>query len=397
MNACNLAYHSMKDDMVDIIVNIHHKWCQPNYSKDLAKRVEQAGIFSKVCYRKDDPMTVHQYLRDWTQGRTPRTSFWEAVKSNVADTISNGLSQKDEFHRLATNIVGFENLDIDTYDRFLAQRNDNFVNAFYHHTKEKYSAKWYVLDEGTGAYTRMNIAGEGTMADGYYLYEPALFYKPEIQTKYEFLRIPPLNPADKAFIQKMNEIFAYQPSNTIDFHDAVILFTSPSDPLPKYLEHPNIAKKIIFHNAYKKHKKKAEEFETREKIFRRLISHFHDRTVWVKFHPSVNYDVIHQYDAYSNVKVIPAMHCPWELFACNHVVEGAIFISEGSSAGYLFDYVTGRTHENYSIQLMLLPQFLSIFKQELMPIANNWEREDSTHRKLPKSEEEFWKLIDALG
>lgn len=363
MNAINIKYHMMPQDDVDIIIEIHHKWCKPGYNKSLAHNVAAENLFHHVCYRLDDEMGIHEYFRAVTQKWEQRCNFFTALKDSIKKAYSKAVHQ-DGNVSFGDIIHGFHELDLSSYDQILAQRNDDFVNWLYSYTKSNnYPCSWYIMDEGIGAYCVDDVAGENTPVVGAYLYEPDLAVA---YTKNEkLIQVPKLNADEKDFIAILNRAFQYDPKNEHPIDNMIVIFDYPSDPMPNYLRNANAITRLFLRNAYKKHLPHQRRYEHKMSVYRKIFEMFQDREIWIKFHPSTNESLLHDYDSYKNVHVMNIGHVPWELYVCNHKVTHSALVSVCSSAVYLLDYTIKTDGTNKKILLSHMDEFREDFVDDL--------------------------------
>lgn len=385
LTALNMKYNMYADEIADIIVDNYH-----GEEAALAERIRKTGLFRNVCYVKSqyEQKTLHAYVRGLSDGKKT-IPFLESVYNSLrfVESRINGivLSEKGYMSVLVKN---FDTLTLDEYDAFLGYGSKPItckVNAYMQ--KHNKGCKIIQLDEGIGSYYVANV-GKCSKIDACALYEPDVRTIPV-----RAINVPRISKKNKEFIKIVNYIFEYDEEKTVNYKNSIIFFDQGvSNPLPKYLRNASKLKKIIFHNAYVRHKREEEEFNNRTKTTMELLEMLDGREVWVKPHPRSASEALKIFLNLGGVKMMSQPKMPWEVIALNSVVEGNYFLSCVSSSVCLYPSVIDEYNTNKSILLHYIykEEFMSSFDDYLDNLQTRFPKVII----LPKDKEEYCRLLE---
>lgn len=331
LTALNMKYHMYTKDAADIIVDNYH-----GEEAALAERIKKTNLFRKVCYVNSqyEKKTLHAYLRGISDGKKS-VSLLEALansfkfaESRIKEIISL------EKGSLSVLVHGFDTLHIEEYDEFFAYGSRPItrnLSAYIRRINKK--CKIIQMDEGVSSYCVKNVGGCSSI-------DACALYNPEVRTiRTPAIRIPKLLRDDKKFLKIINFIFEYNEDKRKEVYKKGVIFFDQgvTNPLPKYLQNASALKKIIFHNAYCKHKREEDDFNKRTQTTLRLLKItldvLGDRQIWIKPHPRSASEALKIFSVLGNrVSIIQHQNVPWEIIALNSIVEGNIFLTCDSSS-----------------------------------------------------------------
>ena len=333
LTALNMKYHLFPDDIVDIIVGNYH-----GEEAALADRIKQLNWFRYVSYVKFgvENKTLHAYFRGISDGN--KTLPLSEALSNTSAFFRSRIGEKIAGPELYLNILidDFKKLDFTEYDAVYSYgKKPVLMRLFkYLHTINS-RCKIIQMDEGIGSYYEINIGGD-EVADACALYEPNAKV-----VSCEAKKIPSISSNDKQFIKSINSVFGFDERCTEDYSNAIVyLDQGIYNVTPKYLRNATTLKKMIFYNAYKRHKREEEDFFTHKRLTEELLDIFSDKAIWIKPHPRSSNDMLADYSSLgTKVKIIPQYQVPWEVIALNSAMDNTLLLTENSSSLFVFPAV----------------------------------------------------------
>ena len=345
LTALNMKYHMYPDDIADIIVDNYH-----GEEAALAERLVKTKLFRKVCYVNShyEQKTLHAYLLGISDGKKT-VSFGEALSNTLKFTesrIKNFLFAEKGY--LSVLVNGFDALDIEEYDEFFAYGGKNVTKKISVYLRKKNNnCKVNQIDEGVASYCYNNV-GEVSSLDACFLYEP----KARIPAG-KTLAIPKLSRSDREFIELVNYVFELDETQ-IDIGDNDVIFFDQGveGGMPKYLRNITPIKKILFHNAYKRHLKEDQMYRERRQMTKNMLSVFKGKKIWIKPHPRSSEDAISSYDMFgNNIKVMSQYQVPWEVIALNIELKNVLLVTVTSSSVFLYSSVFDEIYNSKAIVL----------------------------------------------
>lgn len=325
LTALNAKCHLLSDCEADIIVGNYH-----GEEEGLAERICKTNLFRVVCSvnSRVEEKTLHAYLRGISDGEKA-LPIREALKNTfqyTAGIIGEKIWGPKEY--LKFNLMKYNDLEWQSYDALYAYGRRPITKRIVMYLKELNSdCKIIQIDEGGDSYCHDDVGGFAS--DGCLLYEPKALVidKPVI-------RLPKLSRTDRSFIELVNYVFDVKKEQIEDYCGDVVYFDQGVESsMPAYLKNATIIKKLIFHNAYKRHKKEDCDYRVRKKNTEDLLKLFNGRKVWVKLHPRASSDGKKNYEGmHVNIKLMTQSHVPWEVIALNTNVSDTLLVALTSSS-----------------------------------------------------------------
>ncbi|WP_295916107.1 polysialyltransferase family glycosyltransferase [Anaerovibrio lipolyticus] len=346
LSALNIKYHLLENDDVDIIIRNNHK------NDDIINRIVKTNLFSHVWFFRHEKEGLHQYIRNITYHRDGVGLF--KAFSNSVYMLKNRILEYiyGEEYLLFSNIEGDGAISEFKYDEVFFQSLDPLIRLLLKQVKKHNAAcKWNLLDEGTMSY--FGVEAENYIFDNVYLYEPALSVSYDDNDN--FIRIPRIDRKDEKFINLINMVFDWHDIYGKELDKAVIFLDQGYQAMPAYLKNPNLLKKIIFANPYKKHRRLAYLYDAEIYWFKKVISWVGIKK-YIKFHPRTWYSMKQEFND-NDIEILPNNAIPWEVICINMYVKNSIFITVNSSSACMYEAVIGRPEDNnYYILLDQLVQ-----------------------------------------
>lgn len=395
LTALNMKYHMYTEDVADIIVDNYH-----GEEAALAERIRKTNLFRRVCYVNSqyEKKTLHAYLRGISDGQKS-VSLLEALANSfkfAESRIKKIISL--EKGSLSVLVHGFDTLHIEEYDEFFAYGSRPItrnLSAYIRNVNKK--CKIVQIDEGIGSYWVKNVGGCSSI-------DACALYNPEVRTiRTPAIKIPKLSRKDESFLKIINFVFEYSEDKRQEvYKNGVIFFDQGvTNPLPKYLQNASALKKIIFHNAYCKHRREENDFNKRTQTTLRLLKTtldvLGDRQIWIKPHPRSASEALKIFSVFGNrVSIMQHQNVPWEVIALNSVVENNVFLTCNSSSVYMYPSVIDDiTNVNKSILLYLVYGFHA--GQAFNNYMTNLKRVFFDVFLLPEDENEYKKIIERVS
>lgn len=330
LTAMNIKCHMYPDDKADIVVDNYH-----GAEESLAGRINELGWFRNVCYVSSEVenKTLHAFFRGITDGED--TLSFKRAAFNTGKFLRSRIGEKIAGEKIYLDVLlkGISKLEFADYDAFFAYGDKPISKRLAKYIRSiNNNCKMIQMDEGVGAYYDLNIGGESKV-DSCILYEPKANIFPQKCEK-----IPAISSEDREFIQKINYVFDFNEKMVADYSNSVIYFDQGVyDDMPKYLQGAMPLKKIIFHNAYKRHKREEENFFTHKRLTKDILDIFTEKDIWIKPHPRSSQDTLNTYPTLgTNIRIIPQYQVPWEVIALNSKINNTLLLTKDSSSVFLF-------------------------------------------------------------
>ncbi len=323
--AINAKYHLYPDVDVDIVVGNYH-----GEEEKIAERIRATKLFRTVCAVNSDveEKTIHAYLRGISDGY--RQVSLKVALRNTLEYVTCRIGEKIGGPKvyLKTNIKRYNDLRWGEYDAVYAYGRRPITKRVVMWLKiVNPDCKIVQIDEGADSYYQDNVGG--FQSDECMLYEPKaiVFNKPVI-------KLPRVSREERDFIELLNFVFDVKQSEMETYENDIIFFDQGVESsMPAYLRNATRLKKIIFHNAYKRHMKEHHDYQVRSKITQEVLGLFKKRKIWIKPHPRSSSDTIKAYKKLGdNVNIMPQYHIPWEVIVLNTKLNNTLLMALASSA-----------------------------------------------------------------
>lgn len=383
INAVNARINFYKNDTVHILIASE----RPELNK-IWKKISDIELFDKVQHVYIQPDGLHEYIKKLKSNKNnlnTNITFVEACRA----TIFNGITKfksifNNEEYILKTSVSNYEYGDYKTYDIIFAHCNHRVINIIYKLIKENnVNCELAILDEGLGSYVRSNLGGKNTPADSAYLNEPSLcMYNIE-----NVKALPKIDKNNDIFLNYINYIFSWSGEEII-FKNKIIFFQQEFDPMPEYLENPNIIVKYILYNSYRKHINDARLFYEQQDVVNELARYLSFSDIFIKYHPAEKN--INRFVWEKNIKILDRHNLPWEIRVLNEKMEDNLFITIHSTAVLMHENIDAG-HNKY----IFLYKMINVSMDKLGEAAiNKFKKIHAGKVYIPEDKDEFYNIVD---
>lgn len=330
-NAINIKMNELKEKKADIILDGN----KDDYV-ELATRLESVGVFENVFLANPDGVDgIKLFLK-----HNSKKSFIESLLGSIENLYISYLKKNSREKFIQHSLQNGSFIDFNEYDEiFVCSESSVSLACTDILIKDKDIRTINLIEEGVRDYytdyaMQLYRTRYKDVHINIYLYEPNYIGYSVNISEIKFCNIPKLSIYDNNLKHIMNIVFGYK--HDFNYDHMIIFFEQVAEPMPPYLKNTAGIKKIILHNAYKKHMKEHRFFLTKRKVIDFIIEILNKNDIKdrfaIKLHPRTKKGILPEWKKYivgddSNRNTVP-----WEVYCLNNKFNNNSWVTIDSSS-----------------------------------------------------------------